>query len=178
MSSFYSWVIFCCVYVPQLSYPFVWQWTSRLLPCPGYCKQCFDEHWGTCVSFSSGFLIVYDQQWDCWVVWQLNEQAGLFLPLVDAAASSSSGAHLRRLLPLAGSLRRVLWFGWKHSNLLIWWGYITWWSLWKGVGWASSWEQRAMLPDCRTADNWGLWQCRCSQYSFTRFDGYIQVTLI
>ena len=28
------------MYVPQLSYPFVCQWTSRLLPCPGYCKQC------------------------------------------------------------------------------------------------------------------------------------------
>ena len=21
--------------------------TSRLLPCPGYCKQCCNEHWGT-----------------------------------------------------------------------------------------------------------------------------------
>ena len=30
---------------------------SRLLPCPGYCKQCCDEHWGTCVSFISGFLV-------------------------------------------------------------------------------------------------------------------------
>ena len=38
---------------------------------------------GTCVSFNSGFLIMYDQQWDCWVVWQLNEQVGLSLPLVD-----------------------------------------------------------------------------------------------
>ena len=28
---FYSWVIFYCVYVPQLPYPFVCQWTSRLL---------------------------------------------------------------------------------------------------------------------------------------------------
>ena len=45
------------------------QWTSRLLPCPGYCKQCCDEHWGTRVSFNSGFLGVYAQQWDCWVVW-------------------------------------------------------------------------------------------------------------
>ena len=25
---------------------------------------------GTCVSFNSGFLGVYAQQWDCWVVWQ------------------------------------------------------------------------------------------------------------
>ena len=37
---------------------------------PRYCKQCCDEHWGTCVSFSSGFLGVYAQQWDCWVIWQ------------------------------------------------------------------------------------------------------------
>ena len=42
----------------------------RLLPCPGYYKQCCDEHWGTCVSFNSGFLRVYAQQWDHWVIWQ------------------------------------------------------------------------------------------------------------
>ena len=29
-------VIFHCVYVTQLSYPFVCWWASRLLPCPGY----------------------------------------------------------------------------------------------------------------------------------------------
>ena len=40
---------------------------SRLLPCPGYCKQCCDEHWGTHVSFNSCFLDVYAHQWDCWV---------------------------------------------------------------------------------------------------------------
>ena len=28
-------------------YPFICRWTSRLLPCPGYCKQCCDDHWGT-----------------------------------------------------------------------------------------------------------------------------------
>ena len=61
---FHSWVIFHCVYVPQLSYPFIWWWTSRLLPCPGYYKQCCGEHWGTRVSFNSGFLGVYAQQWD------------------------------------------------------------------------------------------------------------------
>ena len=31
-------------------------------------KQCCDEHWGTRVSFDSGFLSVYAQQWDCWVM--------------------------------------------------------------------------------------------------------------
>ena len=45
-------------------------WTSRLLPCPGYCKQCCDKHWDTQVSFISGFFTVYAKQWDCWVIWQ------------------------------------------------------------------------------------------------------------
>ena len=38
---------------------------NRLLLCPGYYKQCCDEHWGTRVSFNSGFLGVYAKQWDC-----------------------------------------------------------------------------------------------------------------
>ena len=67
---FNGWVILHCVYVPQLSYLFICWWTSRLFPCPGYCKQCCDEHRGTRVSFNSGFLGVYAQQWDCWVIWQ------------------------------------------------------------------------------------------------------------
>ena len=33
--------------------------------------NCCDEPWGTCISFNSGFLGVYAQQWDCWVIWQL-----------------------------------------------------------------------------------------------------------
>ena len=42
-----------------------------MLPCVDYCKQCCNEHWGSRVSFNSGFLSVYAQQWDCWVIWQL-----------------------------------------------------------------------------------------------------------
>ena len=56
--------------VPQLSYPFICWWTSRLLPCPGYYKLCCDEHWGAHVSFNSGFPGVYAQKWDCWVIRQ------------------------------------------------------------------------------------------------------------
>ena len=41
------------MYVPQLPYPFVCWWASRLLPCPGYYTQCCDEHWGARVSFRS-----------------------------------------------------------------------------------------------------------------------------
>ena len=60
---FNSWVIFHCVYVAQLSYPFICWWTSRLLPWPSYCKQCCNEHSSTHVSFNFGFLGVYAQQW-------------------------------------------------------------------------------------------------------------------
>ena len=44
----FLWLIFHCINIPHL-YPFICQWTSRLLPCPGYCKHCCSEHWGTYV---------------------------------------------------------------------------------------------------------------------------------
>ena len=71
---FNGWVIFHGVFVPQLPYPFVCWWASRLLPCPRYDKQCCDEHWGARVSFRSGILFVYAQKWNCWVIWKFYVQ--------------------------------------------------------------------------------------------------------
>ena len=54
--------------LPQLSYPFICWWTSRLLPRPGYYKQCCDEHWGTCVSaitICSDFGAPKNKFWHC-----------------------------------------------------------------------------------------------------------------
>ena len=45
--SFYGWVIFRCIYVPHSLYPFICQQTLSLLPCPGYCKESCNEHFGT-----------------------------------------------------------------------------------------------------------------------------------
>ena len=42
---FYDWVVFHCVYVPHLLYPFTCWWTIRLFPGLGYCEQCRSEHW-------------------------------------------------------------------------------------------------------------------------------------
>ena len=81
MNFFNGWVIFHGVYVPQLPYPFICWWASRLLPCPGYAKQCCDEHWGARVSFRSGFLGVYAQEWDCWVLSQFITLRGSPVPL-------------------------------------------------------------------------------------------------
>ena len=55
----FLWLTFHCIYVPQLFYPFICQWTSRLLPCSSYCKQCCMNN-GIHVSFSvlvsSGYM--------------------------------------------------------------------------------------------------------------------------
>ena len=63
---FYIYIYIKSIYlsISQLLYPR----TSRLLPCPGYRKQCCSEHWGTCVFLNYGFLSVYAQWWDCWVI--------------------------------------------------------------------------------------------------------------
>ena len=39
--------------------------TFRLLPCLGYCKQCCNEHWYTCIDLNLVFLWVYAQEWNC-----------------------------------------------------------------------------------------------------------------
>ena len=57
--SFNSWVIFHCIYVPHLLYPFLCWWTFRLLLCPGCCKQCCNEHWvhiSFCTMFFPGYM--------------------------------------------------------------------------------------------------------------------------
>ena len=41
---------------------------------------------GVCVSFNSGFLSVYAQQWDCWVVWQFYFQFFKKSPLFSIVA--------------------------------------------------------------------------------------------
>ena len=42
-----------------ISVPIHLSWTSRLLPCPSYCKEYCSEHWGTCIfsiMVSSGYM--------------------------------------------------------------------------------------------------------------------------
>ena len=39
----------CSIYVPHLLYPFFCWWIFRWHPCPGYCVQNCNEHWGTSI---------------------------------------------------------------------------------------------------------------------------------
>ena len=47
------------VYIPHLLYPFICQWTFRLLPCLVYGKECCCEHWGAGIFSNYSFLQVY-----------------------------------------------------------------------------------------------------------------------
>ena len=51
-------VVFHFICISHLLCPFLWQWTFRLLPCPGYCKQWSSKHWGTCIRLDHVFLCI------------------------------------------------------------------------------------------------------------------------
>jgi len=62
---FHDWVIFLHMHVPQLLYSLICWRIPRLFLSPGYCKQCCNKHWSTCVFLNYAFLRVYVQEWDC-----------------------------------------------------------------------------------------------------------------
>ena len=84
MRFFYSWVIFHCVYVPQLPYPIICQWTSRLLTCP------------VCVNLS----VMSNSLWPHGL-WP----ARLFCPWDSPGKNTRVGCHslLQRNFPTQGS---------------------------------------------------------------------------
>ena len=55
--SLYDWVIFHYMCVPFLLCLFLCQWTLRLLPYLGYCKQCCCEYWCACIFLELVFFL-------------------------------------------------------------------------------------------------------------------------
>ena len=77
---FHLCVCVCVCVCVCLLYSFICRWTFRLLPCFGYCKQCCNELWGSCIFPNYGFLPIYAKEWDCWIICQLYFQIFRELP--------------------------------------------------------------------------------------------------
>ena len=78
-------------------------------------KQCCDEHWGARVSFRSGFLGVYAQKWDCWVIWQF-----YFGALLNSRSSISCPVMSDSLQPMDCSLPGSSVYEILHARILEW----------------------------------------------------------
>ena len=96
-------VVFHCIYVPHLLYPFICWWTFRLFPCLGYCEQCCYEH-RSAYFFNKFIYFIYFHFWLCWVSVAVR---GLSLVVASGGYSSlrCAGFSLRwlLLLPSTGS---------------------------------------------------------------------------
>ena len=56
---FWGWVIIHCLYIPQLPYPFICRWTSRLLPCLAIVNSVamnIGVHVSFSIMVSSGYI--------------------------------------------------------------------------------------------------------------------------
>lgn len=65
-----------------------------MLLWPGYCKQCYSEHWSACIFRNSGFLWVYTQEWDCWIIVPSLQHPALCAQ--HASPSPAQSNHLRK----------------------------------------------------------------------------------
>ena len=82
------------MYIPQLLYPSLHSWTCRFLPRSGYCKQCCNEHWSTCVFLNYDFLRVYGlSQWLSSKESACNAGAKGDLGQIPGAERSPGGGH-------------------------------------------------------------------------------------
>ena len=67
MINSFLWLILHCTHVP-LPYLLICQWSFRIRPCLGYCKQSCYEHWGACILLDHVFLWIFAQVRDCRVI--------------------------------------------------------------------------------------------------------------
>ena len=131
--------MFHCIYVPQFLYPFICWWISRLLPCPGYCRQCCSEQWGARVSFNYGFLRVYAQSLEkeiatycsilAWKTPQMGKPGGL-----HSTGSQRVGNNWATNIHMPRSGIRWRGCGEKRIRLHCWWECKLIQSLWR-TGW-------------------------------------------
>ena len=132
------------------------QWTSRLLPCPGYYKQCCNEHWGVHVSFNSGFLSVYAQQWNCLVIWKLYFQ---FFNWNPQCSPEGNGIPLQYSC-LENSMDGGAWWAAVHESIRVGHDWATSLSLFTFVHWRRKWQPTPVFLPGESQGRGSLVGCR------------------
>ena len=57
---FFLWLSNISLYAPHVLYPFICQWTFKLLSFPGYHKYCCNEHWTANIFLNYSFKKNYN----------------------------------------------------------------------------------------------------------------------
>ena len=72
-------IVFHCIYVPYLLYPFIFRWTFRLFPCLGYCEYRCCEHWGARIFLDYSFArwFPFDGLFFCFHFYSFTRRMGL-----------------------------------------------------------------------------------------------------
>ena len=83
------------IHVSHLPYSFIRQQVASMSWLCDTVKGC-NEHWGSCAFLNYGFLRVYAQKSDCWVIWQFCFQFSYGIQkMVQVNLSSGQGQRLR-----------------------------------------------------------------------------------
>ena len=126
---FFGWVVFHCIYIPHLLYPFIHWWALRLFWYLGCCKWCHDEH-GAHVSFQISVFVLFKYRpglefLSHVVVLFLVFLSSLHSVLYSSCTNLQSYQQSRRVFHILTSVYYLCSFWWQPFWQV--WGYISLW---------------------------------------------------